>query len=193
MLKLRLAVMGVVLLGSAGGAPAATIFTNVVIDGSLSSGAVYTTNNDQIEFTVPAATVGDVVDPLRIRTGTVIITYEAENDAGIYQNSLELDLMAALIGSGNIFVSEVVEDIDDPGIIASYKVLLDESSVLPLAVSVPFDRPSKHFKVKKSFLLNAIDTEFNDLASITGIGQTVPEPSTALLLAMAVLGVVRRR
>jgi hypothetical protein len=168
------------------------LISNVVIEGSLASGATYNAGTDGIDFVFPNAVVGDPVDPLR--AGTLIVTFDVESDVPIDRDLLSI--LGVLSGSGTVFFNEVVEDLDNPGIIATYGIELDETFDLPYTDVVAFDYPVTHFKVKKSAVLTAIDAdEFGlDVASIAVIEQVfVPEPALALPLVLLAVGVRRRR
>lgn len=175
-------------------ATADVTFSNVVIRGSLATGASYVTGPFDIDFIFPDAIVGDVVAPRRV--GSIVITYEAQSDDLLVQDQLTLLALGALRGSGTIFFNEVVEDLVNPGVIASYNVVLDSNSQLPHEATLTFSRPSTHVKVKKTAILTAIDSidsAIEDLASIALIEQRfVPEPA-ALVLLMAGLPLFRRR
>lgn len=175
-------------------ASADVTFSNVVIRGSLSTGATFATTPSDIDFSFPDAVVGDVVAPRRV--GSIVITYEATSDDPVNQDQLALLAFGALSGSGTIYFNEVVEDLVNPGVIASYNVVLDANSQLPHVATLNFSRPSTHVKVKKTAILTAIDSidqQIVDLASIALIEQRfVPEPA-ALVLLLAGLPLLRRR
>lgn len=175
-------------------ASADVTFSNVVIRGSLSTGATFNTGPSDIDFSFPDAIVGDVVAPRRV--GNIVITYEANSVDSFQQDQLTLLALGALRGSGTIYFNEVVEDLVNPGVIASYNVVLDANSQLPHEATLNFSRASTHVKVKKTAVLTAIDsidTSIEDLASIALIEQRfVPEPA-ALILLLAGLPLLRRR
>ncbi|MBK8915928.1 MAG: hypothetical protein IPM64_15270 [Phycisphaerales bacterium] len=170
-------------------ANAAVTFSNVVIRGSLSAGASAATGASDIDFTLPNAAVGD---SLPSRTGNIVITYEANSTEALTQNLLVLS--GALAGSGTIFFNEVVEDLINPGIIATYNVVLSANDQLPHNATLNFSRPSTHVKVKKTIVLSAVpDTTAFDLASVVLVEQRlIPEPAAALLLLVG-LPLMRRR
>jgi hypothetical protein len=188
----RLIVCGVV-AALAASADGAIVFDNVTIGGSLANGASFTTDANGIHFTFPDAQVGDPVDPLR--SGNIVITYTAEATEGDTFTEMLLSVAGALSGSGMIFVNELVEDLNGGGVIGTYNTVLSDQSQMPLNVSFDFSQDSTHIKVKKTFVLAAVDTQALDLAEITGVDQ-IPTPGSASLLAGAgivAIGFRRRR
>jgi len=178
------------ILTAALSAPAEIIFSNVQIEGTLATGATYVAEPTYIDFTFPDADTGDDVDPRRV--GNIVITFEVTSDQPLALDALTIE--GALSGSGIIFFNEVVEDLAEPGVIATHNALLDDGVQLPYESDVSFDRASTHIKVKKSLLLTAEDTNDVDLASVTRIRQDfVPEPSAAVTLGLLGLIAYRRR
>ena len=173
------------------GVQAEVIFSNVVIEGTLVDGATYDTGTWDIDFSFPDAVVGDPPEPPR-RFGNIIITFEAQSELGLEYDTLSI--LGALDGSGLIFFNEIIEDLVDPGIIATHNVVLDENSDLPYTTDLLFDRASTHVKVKKTFFLSAEDTVDFDVASVLLVEQKlVPEPTTLLAIMLIGLPVLRRR
>lgn len=174
---------------------AGVTFSNVTINGSLVTGATFASGSNAIDFFFPDASVGDPNDPRR--SGNILLTFEAtsDNQQQMDQDRLSLFILGALAGSGKIFVNEVVEDLTNPGILATHNAVLDSNSQLPYVAVLNFDHPSSHIKVKKTFFLSALDTRDFDQAAIGIIEQTirVPEPATLTLLALGGLAAVRRR
>ncbi|MHC4442758.1 MAG: DUF7507 domain-containing protein [Planctomycetota bacterium] len=167
------------------------MFSDVVIAGSLSTGAIYNTSDTNIDFIFPSATVGDPVHPIRF--GNIIITYIAEDVSGIGQNAMVLSLLGALSGSGMIHFNEVVEDLENPGVIlATHSVVLDKNSPMPYIGVLNFSQTSKRIKVKKVLFLAAPDTEEFDVASIELIEQNYcipgPPPNPAIDIEKATNG-----
>ena len=73
--------------------------------------------------------------------------------------------------------------------------MLSDNGQLPLDTSFDFSESSSYMKVKKTFVLAAVDTQAFDLAQITQVDQ-LPTPGSASLLAGAgvvLLGYRRRR
>ncbi len=181
----------VMALALACGGQAEVIFSNVMIEGTLVDGASYQTGSWDIDFSFPDAVVGDPPDPPR-RFGNIIITFEAQSDLALDYGMLSI--LGALDGSGVIFFNEVIEDLVDPGVIATHNALLDENSDLPYTADLLFDRASTHVKVKKTFFLSAEDTADFDVASVLLVEQRlVPEPATLLAVALIGLPALRRR
>ena len=146
-------------------ASASIVFSNVTISGSVSTGATFTDVSPSIDFFFPNATVGDPVDP--IRTGELMITYEATSSAQLVQDRLVLSVLGALSGSGTIFVNEVVEELSSGDILATHSALLSSTAYLPHVAVLDFTHPSDHVKIKKTFVLNAVpDTQDFDIASV---------------------------
>lgn len=181
-----------IVAAAAAAANAAVTFSNIVIRGSLSAGASSVTTANDIDFTLPNADVGDPPPPDQPRTGNIVITYEATTDGEQLTQNL-LVLSGALAGSGTIFFNEVVEDLINPGIIATYNVVLSNNNQLPHSTILNFSRPSTHVKVKKTIVLSAVpDTAAFDFASVALVEQRlIPEPSAAFLL-LAGLPLLRR-
>ena len=188
-------VVGSILLaiaGTVGSASAGVIFSNVTIGGSLSAGASFFVSDSDIDFVFPAATVGDTVDPLR--SGNIVITYEATGTDGDSFNSMLAFILGALSGSGQIFFNEVIEDMNGGGVIGSYNANITDNSQLPFYDTIDFSKSSDHIKVKKTFVLDAIDTAAFDLANISLVEQRlIPTPGSAMLLGVAALPMFRRR
>lgn len=186
-LKVLFAVAVVAVASAA--ANAAVSFSNIVIRGSLSAGASSSTSSNDIDFSLPNAQVGDA---LPSRTGNIVITFEASSPDPLSQDLLVLS--GALAGSGTIFFNEVVEDLNNPGVIATYNTVLNNNGQLPHNQPLNFSRATNHIKVKKTIVLSAVpDTAAFDLASVVLIEQRfTPEPAAALLL-LAGLPLLRRR
>lgn len=175
-------------------AHAGIVFSSVSITGDLSSGASFTTTDTEIDFFFPEATVGDPVDP--IRSGGILITYEATSQDVMVADKMVMSVLGAIAGSGQVFVNETIEDLVDPGVIATFAAVVDASSLPPLVADIPFARGSTHIKVKKEFSLLAPETAALDVANLGLVEQNlqlVPEPATLLLLAGGLLTVCRRR
>ena len=158
----------------AGIASADVTFSNVNIYGTLVDGASYATDGNTIDFIFPDATVG------------------------AYADSLLLNVLGALSGSGLIYWNEVVVDLDTNQNLVKAGGILDSNDDLPLSETLNFSATSTHFKVKKTFFLSAINTRDFDLANIGLIEQDiheVPSPGAAsmALLAMGGLVSLRRR
>jgi hypothetical protein len=180
--------------GAASGAHGDIIFSNVSIGGSLATGASYETGLTDIDFTLPDAIVGDPVHPRR--EGDLVISYEAESTDPLTQDRLTLEVLGALAGSGTISLTETVEDLIDPGVIASYSVVLDDYSQLPHVAVLDFDRDTARVRVEKTLTLEALDTGEFDLAQVSLIEQVhreIPEPTAGLALMLPVLLLGRRR
>jgi len=188
------AVLFAAFAGVVSGARGEIIFSNVSISGSLATGASYQTGPNDIDFILPDAIVGDPVD-LR-REGDLVISYEAESADPMTQDQLTLELLGALSGSGTISLTETVEDLITPGVIASYSVVLDENSQLPHVAVLDFDRDTARIRVEKTLTLEAFDTGEFDLANVNLIEEVlheVPEPATGLALMLPALLLGRRR
>ena len=177
----------------AGSASGAIVFDNVHIDGSLATNASFTSGPGGISFKFPDAQVGDPVDP--IRSGNIVITYTVQGTDGETFSQMLLAVAGTLSGSGMIFVNELVEDLNGGGVIGTYNTVLSDNGQLPLDTSFDFSESSSYMKVKKTFVLAAVDTQAFDLAQITQVDQ-LPTPGSASLLAGAgvvLLGYRRRR
>jgi hypothetical protein len=178
--------------GMVGSASAGVIFSNITIGGSLSAGAVAIPGTSDIDFIFPAATVGDTVDPLR--SGNIVITYEATGTGGDSFNSMLAFILGALSGSGQIFFNEVIEDLNGGGVIGSYNANITSNAQLPFYDTINFSKSSDHIKVKKTFVLDAVGTAAFDLANISLVEQRlIPTPGSVMLLGMSVLPLARRR
>jgi hypothetical protein len=194
---MRTATVAALLMGSiclAGSAQGDVIFSDVSITGSLSTGASYSTGAYDIDFVFVDATVGDPTDPRR--DGDLVISYEAENATAIGLDTMSLQVLGALQGSGTITFEETIEDLINPGTIASYSVVLDDNSELPHVAVIPFDRPSTRIRVEKTLTLEAFDTDAFDMANVSLIEQRlyeVPEPAAVVALVLGTLPLLRRR
>lgn len=169
-------------------------FSNVTINGSLSTGATVNLDSGMLDLILPDATVGD---GFASRSGNLVLTYVVECPAPLTMDSNLLSILGALSGSGKIFFNEVVEDIADPAhpaILATHQVLLDDFADLPYVATLNFSRPSTKIKVKKTLLIMAPDTPDFDLASVLLVEQTlsVPEPGSLVLLTAGAM-MLRRR
>lgn len=189
-------VAGAVVMGLAASANAAIVFSNVTIAGtpSLIAGATFATGGSSIDFTTPNAVVGDFQVT---RQGTMTITYEATSTDAM-MNSMVAIFLGGVSGSGQIQFSEVIEDMVNPGIIATLPtVTINSNSQLPFVANLTYSRASTHIKVKKEFFLIAEpDTNAFDLARVALIEQnigTVPEPATMAALGLGLAGIVARR
>lgn len=170
-------------------AQAGLVFSDVVIAGSLADGASYYTSGGNIDFMFPDALVGDPVNPLR--AGNLIITFEVRSTEAIDRSLVSI--LGGLSGSGMIDFNEVVEDLVTPGVIGAYGAVMQGSGALPHIGVVGFDRPTTHYKVKKTAVLSAVDTDELDLAAVALIEQNmVPEPGTAALLLVGLVALRRR-
>jgi len=167
-------------------------FSNVSITGSLSSGASFNTGAQDIDFSFPSASVGDA---LSLRTGDLVIEFDAESTTAVDQDSLILSVLGALGGSGTISFSEIVEDLDTAAEIANYNVVLDDNAQLPHTATIDFTATASRIHVTKQIELNAPDTAAFDLSNLSVIEQVfreVPEPASVLLV-LAGLVTLRRR
>jgi len=178
------------LVGLAGQASGSIVFTDVTIAGSLSAGASYQDGPGGITFSFPAAEVGDPVDP--IRSGNIVITYNVEGTNGESFSEMLLAVAGNLSGSGMMFINEIVEDLNGGGVLGSYNTVLTDNSQLPLNTSFAFSESSSHIRVKKTFVLAAVDTNGFDWAQITEVGQ-LPSPGSVSLLAGAGIVVMAYR
>lgn len=185
--------------GLAGSASAAISFSNVLVSGSLVGGslpsAIVTTGTADIDFTFPfpAGTVGDPVAPTR--AGNIVITFDVDSDSGPIDRDI-LSILGAVSGSGTIIFNEVVEDRTPgfEGIIASARYTINLGNPPPVFQDIVFSRPSSSFKVKKTLVLFAPDTQAFDVASISLIEQRmVPGPGAMALAAAGGLLAFRRR
>ncbi|MDX2119175.1 MAG: hypothetical protein SFY96_13425 [Planctomycetota bacterium] len=179
--------------GIAATANAGVTFSNVNITGTLAAGATWATGGagDDIDFSFPSALVGDGQN---LRSGVITITFIAKSDTALNLDKLGLSILGGLLGSGTIIFNEVVEDLVNPGIIATYGVTLNSASQLPHTADIHFSRESTMVKVKKTLILSAVDTQAFDLAGVALVEQKlVPTPGAAALLGMGVLAMGRRR
>jgi hypothetical protein len=179
------------LVGLAGQAQGAIVFSNVTIAGSLSAGAGYSDGPNGISFTFPDAQVGDPVDP--IRSGNIVITYNVEGTQGETFSQMLLAAAGALSGSGMMFINELVEDLNGGGVLGTYNAVLTDNSQLPLNASFDFSKSSGHIRVKKTFVLAAVDTNAFDLAQITQVDQLPTPGSVSLLAGAGLLAAAYRR
>jgi hypothetical protein len=178
--------------GLAVSAQGGVVFSNVSIEGSLAAGASFYSSGAGIDFVFPAATVGDTVDPLR--SGNIVITYDATGTDGDSFNSMLVMILGALSGSGQIFFNEVIEDLNGGGVIAEYNATITANDQLPYADDISFSKGSDSIRVKKTFVLDAIDTAAFDLANVSLVEQTlVPTPAAGMLVGVAAGLTLKRR
>ena len=169
-------------------------FSDVSITGPLAG--TFTTNIGacDIDF-VSTAIVGD---SQAMRSGEASITYVAQANAGLMSDQLSLNTLGALSGSGTLTILEQIFDLTQVGepMIGSFMTTLTMNSQLPLNQTIMFDTPSERIRVVKRVGLNAVeDTAALDLASVALIEQTlntVPEPTSLLLLGVGAM-MIRRR
>jgi len=179
------------------GAANAITFSNIQITGpsELIDGSyhVYNTNCD-IDFTFDSAWVGD---NLPLRTGTIVITFEAIGAQGEMMTGVNLSGNALALGSGIVQVTEIVEDFQNGGTPKVDGVTITAGDSGAFGKLITLDKPSNHLKVKKTIFLNAVETQAMDLAAIGLVEQnfvkTVPEPASMGALALGIAGIVARR
>lgn len=180
------------LAAMAGHAAGAVTFSNVVIGGSLSGGSSFQTGATDIDFSFPAALVGDPVAPLR--NGTLEISFIVEATAGEILDRDILSLLGSAEGRGLIEFSETVEDLVSPGQIASFNMTISSGNPPPRDAIIVFSRASSKFKVTKSVTLSAIESTSLSLASVALIEQNfVPTPGAAGVMVFGGLAALRRR
>lgn len=179
------------LAGVASSVSGAIVFSDVTIEGSLAAGATFDVGPDGISFDFPAALVGDAVDP--IRSGNIVITYNAEGTDGEQFTEMLLNVFGSLSGSGMIFINEIVEDLNNFAVIGAYNAVLSDNVQLPFSDSFAFENASNNIRVKKTFVLAAVETAGLDLAELTGADQLPTPGSVSLLAGAGMLLCVRRR
>ncbi|MBS1706835.1 MAG: PEP-CTERM sorting domain-containing protein [Armatimonadetes bacterium] len=191
------ALLAVAVIGAVSGAQAIT-FSNVTVTGpaqligALNTDYFISTGATDIDFKFNKAIVGDNM-PLRF--GTINITFEATDAQALALDKLNLSFSSLLTGSGHLRFTEVVEDMVNPGIIASFSKDYYAGSVGDASTLV-FSRVTPHIKVKKSIFLDAFNTNAVDLAGIGIVEQkleTVPEPATLAVIGLGLAAVARRR
>lgn len=180
----------------------AVVFSNVIIvSPPLSTGATFNTNANSISFFTPNAIVGDPVHP--VRSGILNIQYDASNFGGpnIYADEVVVNLGTAIAGSGTIFFQEQVFELDSnnneiPGPIGTVSQTFDVNSPMIWNTTIMLSRQVSNLRVKKSFVMSAVDTQAFDLAAVAIVNQNlqlVPEPATLAILGLGALAVVRKR
>lgn len=175
-----------------------TTFTLISFgDPPLSNGGTVTHLGNGIVITLPNATVGDPVDPLRF--GRISIVYTLE-DLPFFANQMNIGFTGTTSGSGFIAVSELVYDYTggfEGNLIGVYnQIYQDPNGALrnwTIGDSFALNPPSRDILVKKTILLSAQDTAAFDLATVNIVNQAaVPEPATLAALG-AGLGLLAAR
>lgn len=180
---------------AASSADAAIIFSNIRITGSLASGgqAVQGANDIDFVFANNSAQVGDATAP--VRSGNIVITFDVDSTDGPITSDV-LSILGAIQGSGLVIFNEVIEDRTpgNVGIIAMASHTLNAQTPPPQNRVIDFIRPSSSFKVKKTLVFSALDTQALDLANVSLVEQRfVPTPGALALLGIAGLSLARRR
>lgn len=164
----------------------------------MSNGSSFIPSANAISFFTPNAIVGDPVAPLR--SGTLNIQYDANNAVSMVSNQVNVTLGAALSGSGSIFFTELIMELDNAGnelgLIGFISHTFTPSSSTVFTGSIPFSKPVKAFRAKKAFTMSAVDTQALDLAGVAIVNQniqTVPEPATMFAVAAGLAAIARRR
>jgi MYXO-CTERM domain-containing protein len=179
-------------------ADAAVVFSNVTIGGSLAAGSSFLIGpGDRIDFTFITSAVGDVQAS---RSGNIVITYLARSDDLSPLSRMDVDLLGGIAGSGTMIFNEVIEDLNAPGIVASYGVTLGPSTpppALPHHAILGFSHSTNFVKVKKTIVLiapDSADPTTLDQANISLVSQTLsPTPGSLALLTAAGIVALRRR
>lgn len=195
----RLAFVAAV-VGAVSGAQAIT-FTNVHVTGdadvigALGVDHFVNIGIKDIDFLFNHAIVGDFRP---VRESAINITFEAEADQLMILDKLVLSFTNILLGTGKLFFQEIVEDLDNPGVIADFSVWLDSTQQGPFFHDIHFSRWSKRIKVKKTIFLIAQPDIPNQL-DLAGVGlveqniECVPEPASLAALGLGIAAVVARR
>jgi hypothetical protein len=181
------------LAGAAFQAPAGVLFENVTIGGSLMENSDFDVFLNEVDFIFPLAQVGDGSNPSR--SGTITITYEATGTDGTVFTAMDAGFIGEVSGSGQIFFNEVIENLEgNGGILGSVNALITDGDDLPFSQIIQFSESTSRVKVKKTFILDGIDTADFDLAAIDLVTQRlIPSAGTGVLLALAALPIARRR
>lgn len=186
--------VGALIVGFAPHASAGVVYSNVTINGSLAGGASFVTGPNDIDFSFPNASVGDGQPS---RSGNLIITYIAQSDDRTTFDRMILSTLGALLGSGTVIVNEVIEDLVNPAVIATFgrTYRAEQGNNLPQTHVIPFTRETTAIKVKKTYVLVAPETQALDLANVSLVEQRLVPAPGALMLAGAggVLALRRRR
>lgn len=196
----RLSRVGLVSVAALGlsAASQAIVFSNINMTFTpvgLGAGSSTVISASDIDFFTPNFQVGDFMfGPARV--GVLTLTYEATDVNAM--NCMIFTLLGSVGGSGQIQVSEVIEDMNTPGIIGSLpNTVINNNSQLPASWNINFTRGSTHIKVKKDILISAEpDTNALDFARVGLIEQTiktVPEPATIAAIGMGLAALMGRR
>ncbi len=181
--------------GLAASANAGITFSDFQFAGSLAGGAQAFAGAFDVDLVFPLATVGDPVAPLR--AGTITMTFLVDTTEGEKLNLDVLSILGAVAGNGTIIFNEIIEDREaghEGEILANVNVQLDKNNPPPQFTNIAMSRASSSFKVKKTIILSAADSDLLDLASIALIEQTfVPTPGSLALLGLGGLITARRR
>lgn len=178
----------------------AIIFSNVSMTFSpvsLGTGSFFTTGVNDIDFFTPEFKVGDFsFGPAR--SGSLTVKYDAESTVAMMSDRLTLAILAGLGGSGQIVVSETIEDLINPGVIGQLApTVISSAAQLPFVADINFSRATTKIRATKVIEIIANpDTSSLDFARVGLIEQsigTVPEPGTMVALTIGAVSLLRRR
>ncbi len=185
---LLFALLSIVLVPSS---PGDVIFTDVSVTGDFQDYAIFSMDNepyvDSIWFRFGDALVGD--PPAALRQGQITIQFTVIADRDMLLDGRCLRITGDLLGSGQIGISETIEDLTQPGPLDGYDGTVDASDGLPLEVDTGFARAVPSLRVTQVITLVAPESGEPDLARIDIVRHEfsqipVPEPASLVLLAL---------
>jgi hypothetical protein len=181
----------------------ALTFSNVIAQSPpLSTGWSFNTNANSITFFTPNAIVGDPVAPLR--AATLNLQYDADATGGpnAYADDVVVNLQTLTLGSGTIFFTESVFELDSNGnevsngLLGTVSQTLNANSGMSWSGTIMFSRDVQRFRAKKAFTMVAPDTANFDVAALGLVNQSirlVPEPGTFVALGLGAVALLRRK
>lgn len=182
------------LLAVSATAHGAIVFTPLQVAGSLGAGSTAATGTNDIDITIPGDT-GGVGDGYATRAGSVTYTFDVLGNAGEVFGRNIFSFLGAVAGNGQIAISVTVDDLVNPGQIASQNILVNAGSPPPAALDFTFSRASSNIRVTTTLQMSAPDTAGFEFANASLIEQRflIPSPGALAVLGLGGFAALRRR